>query len=92
MERLPRYKLMTTEQRHSDRLRAFLGAKIVFNGGNSVVDVTIRNLSETGAKIELDMPTSIPDQFELSIPAKSRSHNAEVRWRRIGSIGVQFID
>ncbi|ENN87272.1 hypothetical protein RHSP_25400 [Rhizobium freirei PRF 81] len=78
------------ESRTSGRKRTLLGAKIIFNGGHSIFDCVVRNLSETGAMIQIENPLSAPDSFDLQL-SDNRLLACEVRWRKINSIGVQFV-
>ena len=83
---------MTTfspEGRASTRKRTFLGAKIIFNNGHSIFDCTVRNLSNTGAIIQIENPLSAPNSFNLQL-SDNRLLACQVRWRKINSIGVQF--
>jgi hypothetical protein len=52
-------------KRGSPRQRVLKGGKIVFAGGSFSVDCTIRNLSETGARLQIPTTGPIPDRFHL---------------------------
>jgi len=78
------------ESRVSARKRTLLGAKIIFNDGRSVFDCIVRNLSDTGAMIQIENPLSTPNTFTLQL-SDNRLLACEVRWRKINSIGVQFL-
>ena len=58
------------DRRNSTRKRSLLNGRIVFNNRRSVIECTIRDISETGAKILFSHPTPIPAEFELDIPSK----------------------
>ena len=63
---------MTDEQRRtSERKRALLGARILFNSRASVFDCMIRDLSDTGARFVLGHPIPLPSEFELEIPSRA---------------------
>lgn len=68
-------------------------ATIVFDGGRSRVPCIIRNLSETGAKLEVlsSAVSNIPRTFDL-IVAKVRPQGCTVMWRSLKELGVQFHD
>lgn len=83
--------MQMVESRQAERIRSFLRAKIRFNNQNSTVDCIVRNISETGAKIELDKATSVPSLFDLEIPQKGRTYRARIMWRDAEAIGVEFI-
>jgi hypothetical protein len=79
------------EARRSERVRAFLGAKIIYNNRTSIVDCVIRNISTSGAKLALACSLPIPGEFELQIPQKRCSYRARLVWRDTESAGVEFI-
>ncbi|MFS8044442.1 PilZ domain-containing protein [Rhizobium sp. BR 314] len=76
--------------RMSARKRTLLGAKIIFNDGHSVYDCLVRNLSDTGAMIQIENPLAAPNAFDLQL-SDNRLLTCEVRWRKINSMGVQFV-
>ncbi len=80
-----------SEARRSERVRAFLGAKIIFNNRMSIVDCVVRNISSSGAKLALAGSLPIPGEFELQIPQKSCSYRARLVWRNTEAMGVEFI-
>ena len=53
---------------------------------------TIRDLSDTGARIAFPSPISIPDRIELFIPQKNRTYSADVRRRDDCEVGIAFRD
>jgi hypothetical protein len=76
------------EHRHDPRLRTLKSGKIVFNKKSSVVDCTIRNLSRTGACLQVATPAGIPQRFELLIDGVSWA--CQITWRSGTRIGVTF--
>lgn len=81
-----------SELRRETRLRTFLKGRIVFNNGNSSMDCLVRDLSGSGARLMLSQTATLPEGFDLHIPAKERVHKATLRWRREDSIGVTFAE
>ncbi|WP_128565584.1 PilZ domain-containing protein [Methylobacterium crusticola] len=81
-----------SESRKESRLRTFLKGRIVFNGGNSSMDCLVRDLSPSGARLMLSQTATLPDGFDLIIPAKDRVHKASLRWRRDDGVGVVFVE
>ena len=79
-----------SEQRKAPRRRTLLSGNIVFNQRGSVISCVVRNLSDTGACIELPSPAGIPDTFELTIDPGNRVENCRVAWRSEKRIGVRF--
>ncbi|KMO20067.1 PilZ domain-containing protein [Methylobacterium platani] len=81
-----------SELRRETRLRTFLKGRILFNNGNSSMDCLVRDLSGSGARLMLSQTATLPEGFDLYIPAKERTHKATLRWRREDSIGVTFAE
>jgi hypothetical protein len=53
------------EKRAHPRRRVLKRGQIVFNGGRSIIDCTLRNLSETGALLKVENSLGIPTDFTL---------------------------
>lgn len=82
----------TDEHRAALRRRALIAATIRYGGGAVTVDCVVRNISQTGAKIDVPEGASLPGTFELVIPQKNVAHRCELRWRRAGEAGIAFLD
>jgi hypothetical protein len=78
----------TDEHRVSPRHRVLKAGTIEFGGG--AIDCTIRNMSTSGAALEVVSPVGIPDQFELVIQAEHLRLPCRVIWRKQKRIGVAF--
>jgi hypothetical protein len=72
------------------RVRTFLKAKLVFNDGNSSFDAVIRDLSDTGARLQIGNSVALPDRFDLYIAKKDETRRARIRWRTDEEMGVAF--
>ncbi len=83
---------MSSEQRQDIRKRTFLKGRILFNKGASSMDCLIRDLSETGARLELSETSTLPEVFDLYIPQKDETFRSALRWRRDGGVGIVFTD
>jgi hypothetical protein len=77
------------ENRLSPRRNTMIEAQIVYEGGRRRMDCIIRNLSETGAKIEVPTVIGMPNNFELVAP-RYRPHGCRIVWRALREIGVEF--
>lgn len=73
------------DNRTAARHRVLKGARIEF--GSSVFDCTIRNISDTGAALDLS-PVGIPAEFTLV--AEGIRRQCKVVWRKEKRIGVTF--
>ncbi len=80
------------ERRSERRLRALKAARIVFNGGHSVFDCTLRNLSPSGALIEVPSMLGMPMRFEMLMDQGATRHFCSVRWHTERMMGVRFED
>jgi hypothetical protein len=83
------------ENRRALRRRCLLQGRCIFNKGYSDLNVLVRNISATGAKLTGDQLQFLPSQFELRIPNPSggaTTYLAKRVWSRPDSIGVAFID
>jgi hypothetical protein len=61
------------------------------NFDNRTVDCLVRNLSETGAAMEVPNQGGIPARFELVIPGDALSLWCRVVWRKDHRMGVMFV-
>ena len=77
------------EKRRSPRFRTIKGGSILF-GSTACVDCIIRNMSDTGASLEVENPAGIPDDFTLLIRPEIIKRNCHVVWRRERRVGVRF--
>lgn len=77
------------ESRATQRRRMLKGGTIVLNEGNSTIDCTVRNLSETGARLKVASIIGIPDNFRLIISGE-QSFSCAVVWKREAELGVRF--
>ena len=78
-----------SDKRSMQRRSTLKGGKIVFNAGRSTIDCTIRNLSSTGAKLQVNSVVGIPDTFDLVLEGHSKQP-CRIKWRRLKEIGVEF--
>jgi len=77
-------------ERHSPRLRTLKGGSIIF-GLAAGIDCVIRNMSHTGACLEVESPVGIPDDFTLLIKPEIIKRKCRVAWRSPNRIGVHFV-
>jgi hypothetical protein len=77
-----------TEHRIAQRHRVLKGGTISFNGAG--ISCTVRNLSETGAALDVISPVGIPDNFMLVIDGDQPGKPCHVVWRKEKRIGIAF--
>lgn len=78
------------ENRAARRQRVLKQGKILPPADLVGVDCTVRDISESGARLLCADPTRIPDEFRLVFQADRTMRDVRVMWRRDGQIGVQF--
>ncbi len=78
-------------RRVARRVRTLKKATIILRGGYSVYDCIVRNLSDTGALLQVE-PLGIPNHFDLVLDAAVPRHTCTVRWRAETAMGVSFDD
>ena len=79
-----------SENRSKPRVRTFKGGSIIF-GVAAAIDCVVRNLSETGACVEVDNTIGIPDDFMLLIKPEFLKRNCHVAWTSAQRVGVRFV-
>lgn len=82
-----------TERRSSAdrRRRTLLSAKIVYNDKKSILNCTVRNLSEHGARLIFGVTPMCPNTFELDLGG-GRVHPCRIAYRVGPIMGVRFLD
>jgi len=76
------------ETRRAPRRRVLKAGSITFGG--VAIDCLVRNLSVTGAALEVTSLVGIPDQFALIVAADKIQYRCTVVWRKDRRIGVAF--
>jgi hypothetical protein len=79
-----------SDHRRARRQRTLKAGRIVFNRKSSVFDCTVRDLSPTGACLDVPSSIGIPEAFELVMEAEGTALSCRVVWRSDRRLGVQF--
>ena len=77
------------EHRVAPRHRVLKAGTIEFGGGG--IDCVVRNISDTGAALEVTSPMGIPEHFTLVIAQEHVTKPCRVMWRKEKRIGVAFV-
>jgi len=80
------------EHRSTPRVRSVLKAEIRYNDGMMSVPCVVRDISETGARLDLSGDVALPDRFDLFIEKRHRTRRALVKRRHGRDVGVAFDD
>jgi hypothetical protein len=78
-----------TDNRAAQRHRTLKAGRIIFNAGRSTIDCTVRNLSRSGARLQVPSVVGIPASFDLSISGGG-VQPCRVVWRSLKELGVAF--
>lgn len=76
------------EKRTSHQRRVLKAGTIEFGGGG--IDCSVRNLSKTGAALDVASPLGIPNDFTLVVALDDFRQPCRVIWRKETRIGVSF--
>jgi PilZ domain len=76
------------EHRIAPRSRVLKAGTITF-GGTSIA-CTVRNISASGAALEVTGPLWFPDRFTLEIASEQLRKPCHIVWRKEKRIGVAF--
>ncbi|GEO19277.1 PilZ domain-containing protein [Microvirga aerophila] len=80
------------EKRSEKRWHTVLKGQVVFNNRGSVLDCTVQDLSNIGARIYFTNAVELPPEFELEIPSRRLRLLARRIWSREASHGVMFLE
>jgi hypothetical protein len=79
-----------SDKRTTTRQRSFLKGRVLFNGGQSSLECLIRDISASGARLELSASVTLPDRFDLYLPHRDETSKVQIQWRRDNQLGVAF--
>jgi len=79
---------LARENERALRQRVLKAATMEFDG--STMDCVVRNISETGAALDVGAALDIPSEFNLLISGHGTSHRCQVKWRKENRVGVAF--
>lgn len=77
------------ERRASPRHRVLKRGTIAFPGGGAV-DCTVRNISSSGARVDVATPMCPPESFTLLIDSDQFTRRCHAVWARDRHIGLVF--
>jgi hypothetical protein len=79
---------MAKEKRIAPRRRVLKAGSINFDG--EAIPCTVRNLSTTGAALDVEPLLCIPDRFNLFVESEKLNQPCHVAWREERRVGVVF--
>ncbi len=78
------------ERRKLTRTRVLKGVKILLEK-SSVIDCFARNLTNSGAGLEVPNTTGLPDALDLTLDAGHSFRRCRLVWRKLTKAGVEFL-
>jgi hypothetical protein len=79
------------EARRAPRHRVLKSGIVATNDRHLTMGCTVRDLSDTGARIRVESSLSVPDTFELIIEMDGLEANCQVVWRNGKEVGVKYL-
>jgi hypothetical protein len=93
-DRKPVTRMLTMHKNKRTAVRQPMGTKawIRFDGGFSVRQCHVANLSSTGVRIVVDEPRAVAERFSLLLKRDAGpGRRCRVKWRRGSEIGAEFV-
>jgi hypothetical protein len=83
---------MIDERRARKRWHSILGGQIVSLDRSPLIECTVRDLSDTGARIRLREVSQLPPEFQLEIPRRGLRVHSRLTWSQGINHGVIFLE
>lgn len=81
-----------SQRRNNGRQRTLLAGKLANVDATETVDCTIRNISDTGAMIEIASPQFLTGPLHLLQVKEGLAWDVEIVWRRGNRMGLRLGD
>jgi len=78
------------ERRKLTRTRVLKGAKMIL-GKSSVIDCVARDLTNSGAGLEVPNTGGLPETLDLTLDAGHSIRRSRLVWRKLNKAGVEFL-
>ena len=86
---MSRWEAMVEDKRRLRRTRVLKAGTISFGG--SAISCSVRNLTRSGAMLDVASPLGVPREFTLVVPSDDVSHECRIVWIQERRLGVSFI-
>ena len=80
-----------SESRAAPRKRMLKGGIVAFSARHATLPCVVRDLSDSGVRLQVEQASSVPDTFELLIDLDGFEARCSVVWRRAREIGACFV-
>jgi hypothetical protein len=78
------------ERRKLTRTRVLKGAKLLL-GKSSVIDCVARDLTNSGAGLQVPNTIGLPQTLDLTLDAGHSTRPSRLVWRKLNKAGVEFL-
>jgi hypothetical protein len=79
------------ENRRSPRRRVLKRGKALLHDHTTVLNCTIRDQSEGGARLNVEHAVALPYEFRLLNVSDGEAREVQLVWRRGDQVGVKFL-
>jgi two-component system response regulator len=79
------------DKRRAQRKRMLKGGTIAFSARHATVPCVVRDVSGTGARLQVQNGMGVPDTFELIVELDGLEAQCAVVWRKPSEVGVEFL-
>jgi PilZ domain len=79
------------DKRRAPRRRVLKGAIVAYNDRRSTLSCTVRDISDTGARLRMGGSINAPDTFLLIIELDGFEADCRVVWRKAPDLAVTFV-
>ncbi len=86
----PAVEVPHDERRKAKRFRTLKAAKLLPMDTWASTSGIVRDQSQTGARIAVDEPHKVPDEFRLVVVKEATIQPCTVRWRDKQQLGVKY--
>ena len=83
-------EMSSDERRARQRRKVLKGAKLVIGHPVGTLDAVVRDISDTGMKLELRTAMKLPPRMELILVAEQTRQDVQVMWQKGKMVGVRF--
>ena len=84
-------EVLEHDRRTMMRQRVLKGGTITFAGRHSTLQCVVRELSSSGARLQVENVSDVPDTFELIVEMDGTEFQCKVTRRQDNNVGVSFL-
>lgn len=85
-----RLNIDPSNRREQFRRTVIKGARIIFNDRRSMLSCRVRDMTDSGARLDLSTQQLLPHEFELQVSG-SPVRRCGLRWAHGNFVGVSFL-